>query len=110
MLFESWGHEDDDELEAVRWELLGMLEGRPERERWLLGLRKAFPFHALAFALGPDGVERLPGWGGEFVWDAGRVRDRLPEVEAVLGVTGAAREAAFGRAAEWLAAYGGGGG
>ncbi|GAA2126610.1 hypothetical protein GCM10009759_79100 [Kitasatospora saccharophila] len=109
VLFESWGHQEK-ELEEARWELLGLLEGRPERERWVCGLRKAFPFHALAFALGPDGVERLPGWAGEFVWDAGRVRERLPAVEAVLGVTGAAREAAFGRAARWLAWYGDGGG
>ncbi|MFF4345544.1 hypothetical protein ACFY00_37255 [Kitasatospora sp. NPDC001540] len=108
-LFESWGHvEEDEELDPVRWELLRMLEERPEQERWVFGLRKAFPFHALAFALGPDGVERLPGWGGEFVWDAGQVRERLPEVEAVLGVGGAARESAFGRAAEWLAEEGDG--
>ncbi|QKW18886.1 hypothetical protein HUT16_07215 [Kitasatospora sp. NA04385] len=112
VLFESWGHEEGEEeqLDETRWELLRMLEGRPEQERWAFGVRKAFPFHALAFALGPDGVERLPGWAGEFVWDAGQVRERLPEVEAVLGVTGAAREAAFGRAAEWLAGVGDGDG
>ncbi|MFJ1531537.1 hypothetical protein ACIOFV_24440 [Streptomyces mirabilis] len=53
--------------------------------------RKAGPFSALAYALGPDAVLRLPGWFGDFLLDAEQVRAQLPAAEETLALTGAQR-------------------
>ncbi|WRZ90954.1 hypothetical protein OHB54_18885 [Streptomyces sp. NBC_01007] len=43
--------------------------------------RKAAPFSALAYALGPDATLRLPGRFGDFLLDAEQARAQLPAVE-----------------------------
>ncbi|MCX4420132.1 hypothetical protein [Streptomyces mirabilis] len=53
--------------------------------------RKAGPFSALAYALGPDAVLRLPGWFGDFLLDAEQVRAQLPAAEETRSLTGAQR-------------------
>ncbi|MFD8600443.1 hypothetical protein ACFV1L_36145 [Kitasatospora sp. NPDC059646] len=102
-VFDGWRGGGEDEL---RWSLLGRLEGCAEEERWMVGASKAYPFDALAFALGPEAVQQLPGWGGEFVLDAAGVRAWLPAVEALLG---APAESAERRADAWLSVMGNGG-
>ncbi|MFJ1797210.1 hypothetical protein [Kitasatospora griseola] len=93
-MFDGW-RGDGDRAEQVRWELLSRLEGCAEEERCTIGASRAYPFDALAFALGPEAVERLPGWGGEFALDAAGVREYRPVVEALLGRPGAERVGAW---------------
>ncbi|MFI9789134.1 hypothetical protein ACIHEI_37315 [Kitasatospora sp. NPDC051984] len=99
-VFDGWRSDEPESVDQVRWELLGLLEGCAEEERCAIGASKAYPFDALAFALGPEAVERLPGWGGEFVLAAAGVREQRPVVEGLL----AGAEA--GRAEAWLSVMG----
>ncbi|MEV7124332.1 hypothetical protein [Kitasatospora griseola] len=98
-MFVGW-RGDGDRAEQARWELLGRLEECAEEERCTIGASRAYPFDALAFALGPEAVERLPGWGGEFVLDAAGVREYRPVVEALLGRPGTEQAGA------WLSSMG----
>ncbi|OIK28562.1 hypothetical protein VT52_005820 [Streptomyces malaysiense] len=68
--------------------------------------RKAGPFSALAYALGPEATLRFPGRFGEFLFDAGQVRARLPAAEEVLALTGARRRDAADRVHAWLTGLG----
>ncbi|MEU9400173.1 hypothetical protein [Streptomyces sp. NPDC048242] len=68
--------------------------------------RKAGPFSALAYALGPDAVLGLPGWFGDFLLPAEEVRARLPEAEEALDLTGARRREAVERIHRWMTALG----
>ncbi|MET9899080.1 hypothetical protein [Streptomyces sp. NPDC006446] len=68
--------------------------------------RKAGPFSALAYALGPDAVLRLPGWFGDFLLDAEHVRSHLPAAEESLALNGVARRDAVERIHAWMSGSG----
>jgi hypothetical protein len=68
--------------------------------------RKASPFAALAYALGPDAVLQLPGWFGDFLLDAEQLRSRLPEAEEALALTGTRRRDAVERIHAWMTGSG----
>lgn len=68
--------------------------------------RKASPFSALAYALGPDAVMRLPGWFGDFLLDAEQVRAQLPAAEKALALTGVRRRDAVERIHVWMTGLG----
>ncbi|MFF4340238.1 hypothetical protein ACFY00_09905 [Kitasatospora sp. NPDC001540] len=115
-----WEDEDADRLgrliggwygetgpaEEFREAVMGWLE-EPEPELFFAGVvRKAFPFGALAYGVGPGAVLALPGWFGEFVLTADQLRARLPEFEAVLERSGEERERVLDRVRAWLADLG----
>ncbi|MFD8481717.1 hypothetical protein [Kitasatospora sp. NPDC059673] len=99
-VFDGWRGGSAEGADELRWTLLGLLEGCTEEERCSIGAARAYPFDALAFALGPEGVERMPGWGGEFALDAAGVREQRPVVERLLAGADA------GRADAWLSVMG----
>ncbi|GLW70482.1 hypothetical protein Kpho02_27810 [Kitasatospora phosalacinea] len=119
-----WEDEDADRLgrliggwygetgpaEEFRGAVMGQLEGwgpEPEPEWFFAAVaRKAFPFGALAYGVGPGAVLALPGWFGEFVLTADQVRERLPEFEAALEWSGEERERVLDRLRAWLADLG----
>lgn len=68
--------------------------------------RKANPFWALAYALGPDATLQLPGWFGDFLLDSREVRACLPEAEQALTLTGARRREAVERIHTWMTRLG----
>ncbi|MBL3670952.1 hypothetical protein JL475_34400 [Streptomyces sp. M2CJ-2] len=68
--------------------------------------RKADPFSALAYALGPEATLRLPGRFGDFLLDAEQVRDQLPAVEETLALTGTPRRDAIKRIHAWMTGLG----
>ncbi|WP_435228478.1 hypothetical protein [Streptomyces sp. Tue6028] len=68
--------------------------------------RKADPFSALAYALGPDATLRLPGRFGDFLLDAEQVRAELPAVEETLVLTGTPRRDAIERIHAWMTGLG----
>jgi hypothetical protein len=68
--------------------------------------RKADPFSALAYALGPDATLRLPGWFGDLLLDAEQVRAQLPAVEETLVLTGTPRRDAIERIHAWMTGLG----
>ncbi|MFF2367279.1 hypothetical protein ACFVU0_31860 [Streptomyces sp. NPDC058122] len=68
--------------------------------------RKADPFSALAYALGPDATLRLPGRFGDFLLPAEQVRAQLPAVEETLVLTGTPRREAIERIHAWMTGLG----
>lgn len=68
--------------------------------------RKASPFSALAYALGPDAVIRLPGWLGDFLLKSDEVRAALPAAEEALALDGARRRQAVERIHAWMTGLG----
>jgi len=68
--------------------------------------RKASPFSALAYALGPDATLQLPGWFGDFLLTAEEVRAQLPAAEQALALTGTQRRNAVERIHAWLTGLG----
>ncbi|MFJ4513911.1 hypothetical protein [Streptomyces sp. NPDC088816] len=80
----------------------------PDAEEGLFAAvaRKASPFSALAWALGPDAVVRLPGWFGGFLLDAEQVRAQLAAAEVTLALTGTRRRDVGDRIHVWMTGLG----
>ncbi|MFG3224539.1 hypothetical protein ACGF07_07145 [Kitasatospora sp. NPDC048194] len=80
----------------------------PEDEEGLFAAaaRKANPFWALAYALGPEATLRLPGWFGDVLLDSAGLRACLPAAEAALTMTGARRRDAIERIHAWMTGLG----
>jgi hypothetical protein len=81
-----------EHVEALRDAVMDQFPPDAEEGRFAAVARKAGPFSALAYALGPDAVLRLPGWFGDFLLDAEQVRAQLPAAEETLALTGDAVE------------------
>ncbi len=95
-----------EHVEALRDAVMDQFPPDAEEGRFAAVARKASPFSALAYALGPDAVLRLPGWFGDFLLDAEQVRAQLPAAEETLALTGAQRRNAVERIHAWLAGLG----
>ncbi|MGW2831386.1 hypothetical protein [Streptomyces sp. NPDC001286] len=80
----------------------------PQGDEGLLAAvaRKASPFSALAYALGPDAVLQLPGWFGDFLLDAEQVQARLTAAEEALTFTRTQRQDAIERIRAWMTGLG----
>ncbi|MGW4803980.1 hypothetical protein [Kitasatospora sp. NPDC004272] len=104
-LIGGW-YEGAGALEEFRGAALERVDERRPEQFFAVAMRKAFPFGALAYGVGPGAVLGLPGWFGEFVLSAGRLRERLPEFEAALGWSGEERERVLGRVRAWLTGLG----
>ncbi|MFF2518650.1 hypothetical protein [Streptomyces sp. NPDC058086] len=98
--------DDSEHVEALRDAVMDQFPPDVEEGLFAAVARKASPFSALAYALGPDAVLRLPGWFGDFPLDAERVRTRLPAAEEVLALTGAQRRDAVERIHAWMTGLG----
>ncbi|MFD8734110.1 hypothetical protein ACFV06_04235 [Streptomyces sp. NPDC059618] len=98
--------DDSEEMEALRDAVMDRFPPHGEEGLFAAVARKACPFSALAYALGPDAVRRLPGWVGDFLLDAEQVRARLPAVAATLDLTGARRRDAVERIHAWMTGLG----
>ncbi|MEU9974725.1 hypothetical protein [Streptomyces sp. NPDC051014] len=99
-------YDDSEHAESLRDAVMD--EFPPDAGQGLFAAvaRKAGPFSALAYALGPDAVMRLPGWFGDFLLDAEQVRARLPAVEETLALTGVRRREAIERIQVWMTGLG----
>ncbi|GAA5015616.1 hypothetical protein GCM10025734_64550 [Kitasatospora paranensis] len=98
-------HDDSGPVEALRDAVVDHFP--PDGEGlFAVSARKASPFSALAYAIGPDAVLQLPGWFGDFLLDSGEVRDRLPAAEEALGLTGSRRREAVERIRAWMTGLG----
>ncbi|MFC8722202.1 hypothetical protein [Kitasatospora sp. NPDC057198] len=86
-LISRW-YAEADAVEEFRAAVLERVEERRPERFFAAVTRKAFPFGALAYGVGPGAVLGLPGWFGEFVLSADQLRGRLPEFEAALGWSG----------------------
>ncbi|MEU5383024.1 hypothetical protein [Kitasatospora cineracea] len=104
-LINRW-YEGADAAEGFRGAVTGWLDEREPERFFAAVMRKAFPFGALAYGVGPEAVLGLPGWFGEFVLSADQVWDRLPEFEAALGWSGEERERILDRVRAWLVGLG----
>ncbi|MGW2616747.1 hypothetical protein [Streptomyces sp. NPDC001500] len=93
-------------VEALRDAVAEQFPPDAEEGLFAAAARKASPFSALAYALGPDAVLRLPGWFGDFLLDARQVRSRLPAAEEALALTGARRRDAVERIHAWMSGLG----
>ncbi|MET8977150.1 hypothetical protein ABZX85_16160 [Streptomyces sp. NPDC004539] len=69
-------HDDSDHAEQLRDAVIDRLPSEVGEGLFAATARKAGPFSALAYALGPDAALRLPGWFGEFLLDAEQVTTR----------------------------------
>ncbi|MFF3446484.1 hypothetical protein ACFYXJ_04980 [Streptomyces sp. NPDC002667] len=98
--------DESEEAEALRDAVMDRFPREGEAGLFAAVARKACPFSALAYALGPEAVRRLPGWFGEFLLDAEQVRARLPAAEKTLALTGARRRDAVERIHAWMAGLG----
>ncbi|QLJ03041.1 hypothetical protein HZZ00_19995 [Streptomyces sp. NEAU-sy36] len=99
-------YDDSDSVEALRDAVMDQFPPHGGEGLFTAVARKASPFSALAYALGPDAVLRLPGWFGDFLLDAEQVRARLPAAEEALTLTGARRQHAAERIRAWLTGLG----
>ncbi|MFJ9770559.1 hypothetical protein ACIRVF_04880 [Kitasatospora sp. NPDC101157] len=97
-----------DAVEDLREAVVGRF--RPEEKEGLFSAaaRKANPFWALAYALGPDATLQLPGWFGDFLLDSRQVRACLPDAEEALTLTGARRREVVERIHAWMTGLGDG--
>jgi hypothetical protein len=98
--------DDSEHVEALRDAVMEQFPSDGEEGLFVAVARKASPFSALAYALGPDAVLRLPGWFGDFLLDAEQVRTRLPAAEESLALTGAQRRDAVERIHAWMTGLG----
>ncbi|WP_406480111.1 hypothetical protein [Streptomyces sp. NBC_01615] len=98
--------DDSDHVEALRDAVMDQFPPGVEEGLFAAVARKASPFSALAYALGPDAVLRLPGWFGDFLLDAGQVRVQLPEAEETLALTGVQRCSSVERIHAWMTGVG----
>ncbi|WP_427920302.1 hypothetical protein [Streptomyces sp. cg40] len=99
-------HDDSDGAEELRDAVMDQFPPDVEEGLFVATARKASPFSALAYALGPDATLQLPGWFGDFLLDAGQVRTQLPAAEETLTLTGATRRDAIERIHAWMTGLG----
>lgn len=97
--------DDSDQVEALRDALMDHFPTEGEG-LFIATARKASPFSALAYALGPDAVIRLPGWLGDFLLKSDEVRAALPAAEEALALDGARRRQAVERIHAWMTGLG----
>ncbi|MFF4362103.1 hypothetical protein [Streptomyces sp. NPDC001604] len=99
-------YDDSDAAEALGDAVMDRFPPKGDEGLFAAVARKASPFSALAYALGPDAVLRLPGWFGGFLLHAEEVRTQLPAAEKALALTGAQRRAAVERIHRWMTGLG----
>ncbi|MFI6401039.1 hypothetical protein [Streptomyces sp. NPDC050548] len=99
-------HDDSDSGERLREAVMDRFPPDVGEGLFVATARKASPFSALAYALGPDATLQLPGWFGDFLLDAGQVRTQLPSAEETLTLTGATRRDAIERIRAWMTGLG----
>ncbi|RPE41170.1 hypothetical protein EDD90_4250 [Streptomyces sp. Ag109_O5-1] len=99
-------HDDSDHAEELRDTVMDKFPPDVEEGLFVATARKADPFSALAYALGPDATLRLPGWFGDFLLDAEQVRAQLPAVEEALVLTRTPRRDAIERIHAWMTGLG----
>ncbi|MFF4311932.1 hypothetical protein [Streptomyces sp. NPDC001507] len=99
-------HDDSDQAEELRDAVMAQFPPDVGEGLFVATARKADPFSALAYALGPDAALRLPGRFGDFLLDAGQVRAQLPAVEETLVLTGTPRRDAIERMHAWMTGVG----
>ncbi|MEU1202928.1 hypothetical protein ABZ446_42905 [Streptomyces sp. NPDC005813] len=99
-------HDGSDHAEELRDAVMDRFPPEVEEGLFVATARKAGPFSALAYALGPDATLRLPGRFGDFLLDAEQVRTRLPAVEETLVLTGTPRRDAIVRIHAWMTGLG----
>ncbi|WP_434594549.1 hypothetical protein [Streptomyces sp. A5-4] len=98
-------------VDAMREASLDLVRGAVEGSRpFTAAARGAGPAAALCYGLGAEAAAALPGWFGDFLLTADAVRGVLPQVEAVLGVSGHRRTEVLARIEAWLRGIGGGDG
>ncbi|MEU4087845.1 hypothetical protein [Streptomyces aureus] len=98
--------DDSDHAEHLRDEVMELFPADLGAGLFAATARKASPFSALAYALGPDATLRLPGPFGDFLLDAGQVRAVLPAVEETLALERSARRDAIERIHAWMTGLG----
>ncbi|NUQ95575.1 MAG: hypothetical protein HOY79_03095 [Streptomyces sp.] len=99
-------HDDSDAVEALGDAVMDQFPPKEDEGLFAAVARKASPFSALAYALGPDAVLRLPGRFGDFLLHAEEVRAQLPAAEEALALTGAQRRDAVERIHRWMTGLG----
>ncbi|MGC4987448.1 hypothetical protein ACLQ18_43955 [Streptomyces sp. DT193] len=98
--------DDSDHAEKLRDTVMDHFPPDVDEGLFVATARKADPFSALAYALGPDATLRLPGRFGDFLLDAEQVRAQLPAVEETLVLTGTPRRDAIERIHAWMTGLG----
>lgn len=98
--------DESEQVERLRDAVLDLFPPEGDEGLFAAVARKASPFSALAYALGPDAVFQLPGWFGDFLLAADEVRAALPAVEEALALTGAPRRHAVDRIHAWMTGLG----
>ncbi|MEV0178052.1 hypothetical protein AB0I54_01920 [Streptomyces sp. NPDC050625] len=98
--------DDSDHAQELRDTVMDQFPLDAEEGLFVATARKADPFSALAYALGPDATLRLPGRFGDFLLDAEQVRDQLPAVSETLVLTGIPRRDAIERIHAWMTGLG----
>ncbi|MGW7409190.1 hypothetical protein ACWGI9_36790 [Streptomyces sp. NPDC054833] len=99
-------HDDSDNAERLREAVMDQFPPDVEEGLFVATARKASPFSASAYALGPDATLRLPGWFGDFLLDAEQVRVQLPAAEETLTLTETPRRDAIERIHAWMTGLG----
>ncbi|MER6288134.1 hypothetical protein [Streptomyces sviceus] len=99
-------HDDSDQAEKLRDAVMDQFPPDAGEGLFVATARKASPFSALAYALGPDATLRLPGWFGDFLLDAEQVRAQLPAAEVTLTLNGNPRRDAIERIHAWMTRLG----
>lgn len=99
-------HDDSEPAAALRDAVMERFPAHGTEGLFAAVARKAGPFSALAYALGPDATLQLPGWFGDFLLTAEEVRAQLPAAEQALALTGTRRRNAVERIHAWLTVLG----
>ncbi|MEW2129296.1 hypothetical protein [Streptomyces sp. NPDC005435] len=99
-------YDDSEPVEALGDAVMGAFPPEGDEGLFAAVTRKAGPFSALAYALGPEAAQLLPGWFGDFLLRADEVRARLPEAEEALALTGPRRRDVVERIDQWMTALG----
>jgi hypothetical protein len=99
-------YDDSEHAESLRNAVMNQFPPGTGQGLFAAVARKASPFSALAYALGPDAVTRLPGWFGDFVLDTEQVRTQLPAAEETLALTGVKRRDVVERIHAWMTGLG----
>lgn len=98
--------DDSEQVEALRDAVMELFPPEGDEGLFAATARKASPFSALAYALGPDATLQLPGWFGDFLLDSGEVGPRLREAEEALALTGSRRRDVVERIHAWMTGLG----
>lgn len=99
-------YDDSDAVESLGDTVMDQFPPKGDEGLFAAVARKSSPFSALAYALGPDAVLRLPGWFGDFLLRAEEVRAQLPAAEEALALAGAQRRDAVERIHRWMTGLG----